>query len=284
MRFSPRIVTLAMMPFVAAGAAAHGATLYATSFDTDALYRIDTQAGTVEAIGALRTAADAPVDFNEGGLALNAAGTLYGAFTGDLDGLFTIDPGTGIVDFIGPFDPGVQSDVSGIAFSRTGTLFGIDADSESLFTINPATGAAAVFGDGDTGLPSIGAVGGMSFSADGTLYATDSGNGSLYAFLGIGSGDDTASIVGSLGLARPAGMTFALDDDGVVKLFVVDSGVTTELYMVDLDSWTVDPVALDNPFPEGIGGLAAVIPEPASVAFLAVGGFAALQARRRAWR
>lgn len=249
---------------------ARGATIYAASYTTDSLYLIDTQAGSVDCIGAFGA------DFTEGGLALDSAGVLYGSFTGADDQLYTIDTNTGVAGLVGPFG---LADVSGIAFGPDDALFGIDSASDDLITINAATGTGMVFGDGSTGITGIGAVAGTAFGPNDTLYLVDSANQALYEFQDILSGDDTATLLCDLGLERTAGLTFALDG-GEMRLFVVDSGVGSELYSIDLDTYAVEAVALSEALPVGVGGLAGVVPEPATLALLGVGALGLLNRRR----
>ncbi|MCP4589336.1 MAG: PEP-CTERM sorting domain-containing protein [bacterium] len=254
--------------------AAEGATIYGASFMTDSLYKFDTDTGLVETVGALG------VDFYEGGLAMTPGGELYGAFAGPLDELYSINTTTGAATSRGAFNFGIESDVSAIAFNSSGELYGVDSDNERLVTINPLTGAGTVFGDGDTGITNIGSVVGLAFDGADSLWMAESESNSLYEFSGIGGGDDTATLIENLGLDRPAGMTFAIDD-GEVKLYVVQSGVTTELYTLDLTTRALVPVPMVDTLPLGIGGMAGIVPEPNTLALLGLGGLAVLRRRIR---
>ncbi|MCP4250966.1 MAG: PEP-CTERM sorting domain-containing protein [bacterium] len=264
-----------------AGTAA-ASTIYAASFLTDSLHLIDSEAGTVSMVGAFGA------DFTEGGLSLDSSGALYGAFAGSLDALYSIDTSSGLATPVNTNGFGF-ADVSGIAFSPTDVLFGIDSATEQLLTIDVLTGQAAVFGDGDVGAD-IGSVAGMAFSASGDLYMVDSLNDSLYVFSNLGSGDDTATLLGSLGLVRPAGLTFAVNDPlrspGVeTPLYVVNApaGAASELYTIEIlqpGSLDVQPVSMVDTVPDGVGGLAGIIPEPATLLTLGMGALAMLRRKR----
>ena len=98
-----------------------------------------------------------------------------------------------------------------------------------------------------------------------------------------GAGDptaDDATLIGGLVLDWASGMTFALD--GVdMKMYVVDDAWPSGLYTIDLLTANVTPVPLTPALPNGIGGLAWVIPEPATLALLALGGLLLVRPRRR---
>ena len=277
MRFTYCLVGASLLLTLGVATTAQGATLYAASYATDSLWMIDTQAGSVTEIGAFG------VNFTEGDLAFNSAGELYGAFAGSLDQLYTIDPGTGAASLVGPFNFMSTSDVSGLAFDSADTLFGLDSDNNALLTIDAGTGAGTLFGDGDTKIADIGALAGMSFASDGTLYTVDSMSDSLYAFQNLGAGDataDDATFVDTLGtLSWTSGMTFALDG-AQMKLYVVDDTWPSQLYTIDLGTMIVAPVPLIDSLPDGIGGLAWVIPEPATLALLGLGSLLLLRSRR----
>ena len=264
-----------------------GAPIYAASFVTESLYRVDLEPGPpgVVEIGPFGA------NFTEGGLSFRTSDeVLFGAFTGALDSLYTINTESGLATPVGPFGPD-GLDVSGIAFTPPGMfeeelLFGVDSYDNKLITIDTVTGVGVPFGDGHMGIE-IGPVAGMTFDLDGTLYLVDNLTKSLYAFYGIVAGDDTATLIGDLGLNKPTGLTFALVN-GEATLFVADEadtpGEASELYRVTFiargDSVTVEHIELDPPLPDGVGGLAGIIPEPTTLAFLGLGAVA-VAARRR---
>jgi hypothetical protein len=261
------------------GQAAQAAAIYAAGYSSEKLYRIDTQTGTVTEVGAFG------INFDEGDLAFNAAGALYGAFAGTLDELATVNTSSALATVVGPFNPSSATDISATSF-RPGddVLFALDSDANKLVTINTTTGLASPFGTGTiTGLPDIANVAGMAFdpnNAD-TLYMAHGASTSLYRIQNIASGTPTATIAGDIGLSRVTGMTFALDGSQV-KLFVINSDSTgSQLYSVDLNSLALTPVTVNN-LPASIGGIAAVVPEPGALSLLVAGGAAVLLRRARA--
>lgn len=256
---------------------AWGLPIYAASFVTESLWRVDLEPvppGAVE-VGAFGA------NFTEGGLSFSSEGLLYGVFAGSIDALYEIDITTGEATQVGALG---YDDISAIAFDPEDVLFGIDSVTDRLITVDPTTGAGAPFGDGDMGIV-IGPVAGMTFGPDGTLYMVDNENASLYAFYDIASGDDTATLVGELGINKPTGLTFVLEDGGLA-LFVVDEadepGVASELYRVEItrDGVALEWVELDPSLPDGVGGLAGIIPEPATFVLLVCGGLA-IRGKRR---
>ena len=109
------------------------------------LYSIDAGTGAATLIAPI-IGPTGPFSFI-GGAAWNpATGTLY-AYTSDASAgkLYTINPSTGAATEVGPL--GVSSLEGGLAFSPTGTLYGIRSGAaNSLMTIDTATGAATTVG------------------------------------------------------------------------------------------------------------------------------------------
>jgi hypothetical protein len=104
-----------------------------------------------------------------------SAQTIYGAaFNGPTPArLYSISPTTGAFTLIGPIGFGV---VSAMAFSPSGTLYGVgqDINGFELFTINTTTGAGTVVGP--TGINSP--FQDMAFRSDGVLFGY--GGGVIY--------------------------------------------------------------------------------------------------------
>ena len=291
MRLTHGLASASVLLMLVTAGTAQGATLYMASYTTESLYRIDTDAAPgsqVALVGAFETPGGSPVNYTEGGLAFDSGGSLYGAFAGTTDELYTVNPIDATATLIGPFDPANDTDVSGISFRlQDNALFGVDSRNDALLTIDAGTGAGTLVGDGNMGIVSVGSLAGAAFDPGGTLYMADHTNSNLYRFANLGAGDATADDatfvgdLGALGLDRPTGMTFALDN-GEIKLFVVESSSTsTALYVVDLVSFGVDTVVMADSLPLGIGGLAGIVPEPGTLALLSLGGLAVIRRRRR---
>ena len=164
------------------------------------------------------------VSRSEGALAVGPDGTLYAAFSGDIDELVIVDPETGDLTFVGPFG---FEDVSGLAFASDGTLYGFDDGAmNELITVDVDTGAGTAVGF-------VAAVGGagMSFRGEGTLYlsAREDGIAQLFTvdletgagtLLGpFGQGICLSSSLASIGNALYAG---ASTEKGYSSLYVVD--------------------------------------------------------------
>lgn len=133
-----------------------------------------------------------PVSRSEGALAVGPDGTLYAAFTEDIDQLVIVDPETGELTFVGPFG---FDDVSGLAFAPDGTLYGYDALSSQIVTIDVDSGAARALGAG------LGLVGnaGLSFGPDGTLHLVTHVLGSDSGLWTVDLESGAAELVGLLG-------------------------------------------------------------------------------------
>jgi len=132
-----------------------------------------------------------PVSRSEGALAVGPDGTLYAAFSGDIDELVIVDPETGDLTFVGPFG---FPDVSGLAFAPDGTLYGLDAITLELFTVNLETG------DGTPVGPTQALVGvGLSFRPDETLYALGVNSSFDAALFTVDVDTGLATEVGALG-------------------------------------------------------------------------------------
>jgi len=106
-----------------------------------------------------------------------------------------------------------------LAFRSDGTLYGMGSDTR-LFTINTATGAATSLGT-VSGIE--GSRGDLEFGPDDTLYLIEGLNSRLYS---LNVSTLTATLIGSVGFPRQAGLVFA---DGVLysaydKLIQIDTG------------------------------------------------------------
>jgi hypothetical protein len=128
----------------------------------------------------------------------NGSGTLF---------KFTLSPGSATV---------VATNmplIDGLAFSSTGTLYGLAQGGASLYTINTTTGAASAVGAGTGisddcgGFPCYG-FGGLSFDASGNLFAalTNFANANSN-FFSINPGTGTATAQAAIPFDQVSGLT-----------------------------------------------------------------------------
>ena len=120
-----------------------GALLGFTPTTDNALYRVDRESGQATFGGRLGIAA------REGGLAVAADGTIYGASTGSPARLFTINPATGRATLGATLS--VATDISGLGLRGDGLLIGLDLRAvdgpPTLRIIDPDTGEAVVLAE-----------------------------------------------------------------------------------------------------------------------------------------
>ena len=175
------------------------------------------------------------------GLAFHpVSGVLYGS-TGNSDAntaalLVTINPSSGLVTVIGPFNAGnagKAATMADIAFdSTTGNLYGIGSvGGPQLYSINVATGQATLIGG--TGLTST-TGGGLAISSAGVFYGTPTSSrfGTYSPSLG------TFTLIANP--AKPAGGAYgalAFNTNGVLYGLNVGSGSPPPSHLV-----TIDPV------------------------------------------
>ena len=141
--------------------------------------------------------------------------TLYGVNAAD-DGLFTIDPVSGEITFIGPLNPDPYLLTTPIAMAvrpSDGKIFvwnnsnGIGQNIERtgvLLTVDPCSGLAT---EVDPTTPNQGALGALAFAPDGRLFGVD------YFLYEIDTSTGEKTLIGGLGL-RVGGADF--DADGTL--------------------------------------------------------------------
>jgi len=217
------------------------------------LYRINEQTGAATLIGS--------TNFAEiGGLAFNSAGVLYGYTPG---ALYTINTSTGAATRVGLL--GMNAPEGGLAFQPgTGTLFAVSSTlTDTLLTINPSTGVATTVGPlGSAGRDTSG----LAFSAAGVLYGVAYRDTNADSLITINTTTGAATIIGPTGTNVTAPVVGGLEFDP-------DSGI---LYFSDNASlYTVNTATglatLIGPHGfTGMAGLAATVPEPASVSLIAI--------------
>jgi hypothetical protein len=261
----------AALLIAALGPQSRAAVLYAVGTFQPAqdatLYRIDTSTGAATAIG--------PTGVDRlGGLAFDAAGTLFGYTSGML---YTLNTQTGAATPVGPL--GLSLPEGGLSFRPSdGTLFGFGslAAGDVLVTINTQTGAATVVGQlGPEGRdPS-----GLTFTPQGELYALATRDGLPDTLIRIDPQTAAVTTIGQLGtnISLATAPTVAgLEFHPETNVLYYSDGAT--LYSVSRTSGFATPIG-----PHGvtqISGLAAPpIPEPGFVLLAAAA--AAFPRRRR---
>ena len=248
------------------------------------LYVISTANGAmVQDIGPLNDAIG--TNYPISGMAFHpTTGVLYGSTgnAGTVDGLLvTINPATALVTVVGPFNAGPVSSggspatMADIAFDPAGNLFGVASiGGPNLYSINPATAQATLVGPNGASTSTTG--GGLAISAAGVFYGTPTA--SRFGTYNSGTGAYT-------NLANPAkptggGASGALEFDGSV-LYGLNVGPgappPTALVTIDPATGAVTNVGLSI---NSLDAIAAPIPEPVSLAAVAM-GLCALATRRR---
>jgi outer membrane protein assembly factor BamB len=215
-----------------------------------------------------------------GGMELYTDGLLYGITGGSSATLYRIDPSTAAATEIGPL--GLSFVFEGaLAFSPEGVLYGTNGDSAAnaqLFRIDIETGAATVVGTMSNPPHDVN---GLAWRSDGMLVGLD---GNQNVLLAIDPATANSSVIANLdpSAGNAGGMT-VFGDTGYFATGGSVVGGTNELYTFDL--YTGEH-ALVGGFPAdvitglGMSALAAV-PEPGSIALLALAGLAMTRRRCR---
>jgi hypothetical protein len=223
------------------------------------------------------------------GLAFHpTTGLLYGS-TGNSNPavaaeLITINPATGLVTVVGPYNvgnAGKPATMADIAFDAAGNLFGVGSvGGPQLYSINIATGKATLVGTG-TGLTSTGG-GGLAISPTGTYFGTPTTSR-------FGTYDPTTGAFTNItNPVKPAGAGYgalAFDPSGTLYGLNVGTGAPATTHLV-----TMTAAGAVTDLGASVLGLDAIafqstpVPEPGTLALLAgpvaVGLFRKL--RRRA--
>jgi len=242
-------------------------------------------------------------------IAAHAAPTLWVSTGGA--GLATVDVATGATTFIG--NTGIA--LTDIAFSPTGDLYGISFS--SLYRVNSSTGATTLVG----GLGAVsGTANALVFGADGTLYMagsslyavnTLSGATNLIGSIGFQSGGDLAFIGGDLYMASSGNQLIQVDvasgdgtfvgNLGVASMFGLATPNNLNLYgvagqSVYLVNTTTGAATFQSTFAptlsggafglaffteSGGGGGGGTVPEPGTLALVAVALRGAVAGSRR---
>jgi hypothetical protein len=210
-------------------------------------------------------------------LARSPGGTLFAGRDGSL---YTLDPFTGDTSLFLSMD----LDFRGMAFSASGDLYvtgGQSGDPDTLQIIDISTGtyrsAGVLWGDIDEAQ-------GLAFSPDGKLYGVaphSSPAGTYYDLFTIDLDDAETHLIGSHDDANLS-QSLAFTRDG--RLFALGEEQKAEKEWVSFfaqvdprDGRTIGPVVS---FPGDYRGVE-LVPEPATLLLLGLGGLAALSWRRQ---
>lgn len=269
---------------------ANGATAQLVGIDRDTgnLYEIATSDASLTLIGATGIAAPGPY---LGSLEFAADGFLYGVTTSAnaaLPTLFRINPANAATTAVGSL--GVSAFEGGLTFDAQGTAYASNSGSSGsalLYTMDMSTGAAsiigtlAVAGPGGTSIAAGYDINGLGTRSDGMLVGIDRVSNSL---LLIDPGTALTTVLAPLG--PTAGGIGGLVVNGSIGYFVTagvnaDTPGTNELYSFDPFTGAHAAVGMfdNNLIVNGFSGLA-YIPEPASMALLALGALVMLRRRK----
>ena len=209
------------------------------------------------------------------GLAYDATHEILYGISPHTDQLYTIDPVTAQVAPVGqPGDLGFGN-ANGLAYDPTaGVLYGTDNPTNSLFTIDPDTGLGSPVGTIGGGFSNVE---GLGFDPrTGTLcgLADGTGGSEVFYYGQIVLIDVTTGVATALGDPLPSqriwrGLTFDPQTEGLIACG--GSG----LCWIDLDDGAATYIG--GTYVQGL----AVIPEPATLALLAVGGLLLMRRRRK---
>ncbi len=265
------------------------ADLLGVHYDTGDLYSISTADASVTLIGNTGVP-------QLGSLEFAPDGTLYGFTTGLTAALYSINPVTAAATWIGALGLGNRYVFEGgLAFAPDGSAYGtngISSDAPLLFSVNVGTGEATPIA-----LMSGGShdVGGLAWRDDGDGEGTLIGLDRILpsSLLTINPGDASTSVLSQLNPGVVPGDTGGMallgsfgprgEEVGYFTTAAIGGGGNNGLYWFDPYTGDHDRIGVFDPnviTGSGIGGLA-IIPEPASIMLLGLGGLALLRRRRK---
>ena len=271
MRLRKHLALLVVAVLVGSVPGAVEASLYGVSMDTDSLYTVDPSTGAATFIGPLGAGLDASFS----GAAF-LAGQLFvtDVFISGVGGSFgTVDITTGAYTPIN--DQGGSNNWIGLAADQNaGLLYTINWDDGSILKSVTPGGTITSIGTG-TGVYGAG----MAYdNANDILYAVDYYSTNLYS---IDTTTGTSALIGSLGFGNRDAVGLDYDDDADILYATVQNS----LYTVDVTTGAATLIGQNGV--SRIDALAwlgdgnVVIPEPATLSLLALGGLALLRRRPR---
>jgi len=248
--------------------------LVAIDRDSTKLYAVSTTDASLTLIGTTDVADLGALEFNEND------GFLYGITRGVSSSLYRISATTAEATLVGPL--GFFTYEGGLAFAPDGTAYGVNggaSDAAELFNIDMATGAATSIAvmddDAEVATDFLVDIDGLGWHGDG-LIGLDRESNSLVAIDPL-----TAAVTPILAVDPIVGGIGGMVLTGDFAYFATagpagDHPGSNELYSFDPQSgahqlvggFTVDSLPLEG---AGIAGLA-IVPEPATLILLAMGG------------
>jgi hypothetical protein len=227
----------------------------------DWLYEIDLNTGAATPVGPVRFLDVEGLCFQPG------TGTLFGWNNGGH--LITIDLATGMGTTVGPSGVSGQFD-AGLTFDAGGDLFASMATAEELYSVDPLTGLASLIGP--TTRQDVVAL--VDAGGDTLWGVSQDYDGQPLNFVSVSKSTGATTVIGPMGLGSgiTAGVGIDYGPDGTLW-GIADNGV---IFTIDTTTGQATVVATTL---GGFEGLA--IPEPATVALLALGGQGILRRRRK---
>jgi hypothetical protein len=231
----------------------NGSTLLGTtagSIKSGALYSINPSTGAGTLIGNLVGATNPSLTYAITGLAVQpGTGTLFGATsknsTNSPNNLVTVNPSTGQVTVIGPFNVPTNQGPADITFTPDGKLYGwIEPNTDSVALINISTGAATVVGS--SGLSTFGS--GIASNATGTVYYAGFGTGKPLKTINLSTGAATDVVTMTAGAnSGDAIAALAFSPGGV--LFGIEGGDVSTTRLITIDLAAAPPPPPSTPIP-----------------------------------
>jgi sugar lactone lactonase YvrE len=234
------------------------------------------------------------------GVAINPGGQIYVADAGDAAGdgfIVRVNPTTGARTLVTGLSAGsgdAFGNIRGIAVAFDGSLIVTDLATQAIYRVDPTTGARTIFSDAThgTGLALM-APEGVTVDSHGNILVADAGDASILRIDPL-TGNRTLVSGSSTGTGTALSLPFGVTLNAAGQILVGDSG---DLSIPTLPAvFQVDPTSGNRTvlsdfahgsgtrfqnFDLGIAVYTAAVPEPSSLALLALGTTALLVLARR---